>query len=81
MVLFFILLLVFPHMDKALSTHMELRKLSGAGAEETNHPDQVTVQRQMRYFIGRPLTPCTFYTRCKRSDPAPQPPPPRKRGH
>ncbi|KAF3546822.1 hypothetical protein DY000_02004996 [Brassica cretica] len=48
--------------------------LVGAGAEETNHPDQVTVQRQPRYFIGPPSIPCQLYQRCKRTLPTPTPP-------
>lgn len=48
--------------------------LIGAGAEETNHPDQVTVQRQRRYFIGPPSIPCQHYQRCKRTLPTPTPP-------
>ncbi|KAG2321355.1 hypothetical protein Bca4012_055611 [Brassica carinata] len=59
---FFLLLLVLPHIDKALGAQTELHKLK----ETTNHPDQVTVQRQRRYFIGPPSSPCQSYQRCKR---------------
>ncbi|CAH8285716.1 unnamed protein product [Eruca vesicaria subsp. sativa] len=64
--LLFLLLLVFPHMDKSLGSETELHKL-----KETNHPDEVTVQMQSRYFVGRPLTPCHIYQRCKRTPPTP----------
>jgi len=50
MVLFLVLLLVFPRMDSARTTQMEVNKLGGAGGEETTHPDQVTAQLQGRYL-------------------------------
>ncbi|CAF1705759.1 hypothetical protein YC2023_039575 [Brassica napus] len=69
MFFFVLLLIVFPHMDKTLGAQKELHKL-----QETNHPDQVTVQRQRRYFIGPPSIPCQHYQRCKRTLPTPTPP-------
>ncbi|CAF2128686.1 hypothetical protein IGI04_012280 [Brassica rapa subsp. trilocularis] len=69
---FFLLLIVFPHMDRALGTQTELHKLS----RETNYPDKVTVQSQRRYFIGPPSIPCQLYQRCKRTPPTPPTPTP-----
>ncbi|KAJ4872346.1 hypothetical protein Rs2_45989 [Raphanus sativus] len=66
---FLLLLIVFPHMEKALGAETELHEL-----KETNHPDQVTVQRQRRYFIGPPSIPCQLYQRCKRTPPPTTPP-------
>ncbi|KAJ0248934.1 hypothetical protein HA466_0145060 [Hirschfeldia incana] len=67
---FFILLVVFPHMDIALGEQTELHKL-----KETSRPDQVTVQWQRRYFIGPPSIPCQPYERCKRTLPPTTTPP------
>ncbi|EOA37238.1 hypothetical protein CARUB_v10010761mg [Capsella rubella] len=70
--LFFLLLLVSPHMNEALGAKTELGKLGGL---KTNHPDQVMmVQRIPRISIPRRFlaSRCPPYKRCKRS-PGPHP--------
>ncbi|CAN6937668.1 unnamed protein product [Brassica oleracea] len=56
MLLFLLLLvLVFPHMDKALGEKRQLHELSyGFGVEGTEHPDQLmTVGRRLLFRIPR----------------------------
>ncbi|KAG7593585.1 hypothetical protein ISN45_Aa01g023760 [Arabidopsis thaliana x Arabidopsis arenosa] len=76
MFLFLLLLLVFPHIDNVLGARMELRELG-----ETNHADQVTVQKPIKIppglFKPRPVTvprvPPYRPKRCRHCRPRPPP--------
>ncbi|CAN7008838.1 hypothetical protein IGI04_011131 [Brassica rapa subsp. trilocularis] len=76
LVFLLLLVLVFPHMDKALGEQMQHRKL-----KETEHPDQlVTVQRRaLRFgvFKGWCIRNCKKGSDFLGSLPKPPSPPPR----
>ncbi|CAH2072984.1 unnamed protein product [Thlaspi arvense] len=78
MLLFLLLLLVFPRIDKAFGAQMEVRKLMSTNSSKSYQPGQKTVGS--RIPIRRPPgSSCGYYRRCKRTVPglnSPPPPPP-----
>nr|AAL50107.1 At2g25510/F13B15.17 [Arabidopsis thaliana]AAN60237.1 unknown [Arabidopsis thaliana] len=79
MVLFLLLLLVFPHMDKALGAHEESQK---QGAEKTYHDARFTIPIKPKYIPkvirptpkDPPIPECLRKGTCSRLHLSPPPP-------